>query len=198
MQVKQISDNEIYLLIKYIKSLLWRVVKRLSLYRRSAVPKGWMFSSRAKGLMEIDSSSSEDHQIIFSFTAFWHQLIKKLFNLCFKPLRFSNITLSLHCYAHKKDERATPGNIVTKWCPPPRRKIESLTSPITLPFVCSSTVSCVSFSLCLSLSLSYSLLCQPSGWGLYVRNVQWPAFSIISPDISRHWSHFYAGTQIPC
>jgi len=30
MQVKQISDNEIYLLIKYIKSALWRVEKRLS------------------------------------------------------------------------------------------------------------------------------------------------------------------------
>jgi competence transcription factor ComK len=28
--VKQISDNEIYLLIKYIKSILWRVVKCLS------------------------------------------------------------------------------------------------------------------------------------------------------------------------
>jgi len=28
--VKQISDNEIYLLIKYIKSVLWRVVKLLS------------------------------------------------------------------------------------------------------------------------------------------------------------------------
>ena len=28
--VKQISNNEIYLLIKYIKSVLWRVVKRLS------------------------------------------------------------------------------------------------------------------------------------------------------------------------
>jgi hypothetical protein len=28
--VKQISDNEIYLLIKYIKSICWRVVKRLS------------------------------------------------------------------------------------------------------------------------------------------------------------------------
>ena len=27
---KQISDNEIYLLIKYIKSVLWRVAKRLS------------------------------------------------------------------------------------------------------------------------------------------------------------------------
>ena len=28
--VKQISDNEIYLLIKYIKSVLWRVAKRMS------------------------------------------------------------------------------------------------------------------------------------------------------------------------
>ena len=28
--VKQISDNEIYTLIKYIKSVLWRVAKRLS------------------------------------------------------------------------------------------------------------------------------------------------------------------------
>ena len=28
--VKQISDNEIYLLIKYIRSVLWRVAKRLS------------------------------------------------------------------------------------------------------------------------------------------------------------------------
>ena len=28
--VKQISDNEIYLLIKYIKSVLWRAAKRLS------------------------------------------------------------------------------------------------------------------------------------------------------------------------
>ena len=28
--VKQISDNEVYLLIKYIKSFFWRVGKRLS------------------------------------------------------------------------------------------------------------------------------------------------------------------------
>jgi len=28
--VKQISDNKIYLLIKYTKSVLWRAVKRLS------------------------------------------------------------------------------------------------------------------------------------------------------------------------
>ena len=33
--VKQISDNEIYLLIKYIKSVLWRVAKRLS-YKQDA------------------------------------------------------------------------------------------------------------------------------------------------------------------
>ena len=38
--VKQISDNEIYLLIKYIKSVLWRVVKRLSYYIGHTVPKG--------------------------------------------------------------------------------------------------------------------------------------------------------------
>ena len=38
--VKEISDNEIDLLIKYIKSVLWRVAKRLSLFRGSAVPKG--------------------------------------------------------------------------------------------------------------------------------------------------------------
>ena len=28
--LKQMSDNEIYLLVKYIKSVLWRVAKRLS------------------------------------------------------------------------------------------------------------------------------------------------------------------------
>ena len=28
--MKQISDNEMYLLIKYIKSVLWRAAKRLS------------------------------------------------------------------------------------------------------------------------------------------------------------------------
>ena len=33
--VKQTSDNEIYLLVKYIKSVLWRVVKRLS-YKQDA------------------------------------------------------------------------------------------------------------------------------------------------------------------
>ena len=30
MHGQEISDTEIYLLIKYIKSVLWRVVKRLS------------------------------------------------------------------------------------------------------------------------------------------------------------------------
>jgi len=33
--VKQISDNEMYLLIKYIKSVLWRVAKCLS-YKQDA------------------------------------------------------------------------------------------------------------------------------------------------------------------
>jgi len=38
--VKQISDNETYLLIKYVKSVLWRVAKCLSLYIGRTVPKG--------------------------------------------------------------------------------------------------------------------------------------------------------------
>jgi len=38
--VKQISHNEIYLLIKYIKSVLWGVAKRLSYIEDSTVPKG--------------------------------------------------------------------------------------------------------------------------------------------------------------
>ena len=33
------ADNEIYLLIKYIKGVLWRVAKRLSLYTERTVPK---------------------------------------------------------------------------------------------------------------------------------------------------------------
>ena len=35
MHGQQISDNEIYLLIKYIKSVLWRAAKRLS-YKEDA------------------------------------------------------------------------------------------------------------------------------------------------------------------
>ena len=41
--VKQISDNEIYLLIKYIKSVLWKVAKRLSYNTGRTVPKVWWF-----------------------------------------------------------------------------------------------------------------------------------------------------------
>jgi len=37
--VKQISDNGIYLLIKYIKSLLWRVAKFLSYIEEARCPK---------------------------------------------------------------------------------------------------------------------------------------------------------------
>ena len=39
--VKQISDNEIYLLIKYIKSIIWRLAKRLPYIEDARVPKGY-------------------------------------------------------------------------------------------------------------------------------------------------------------
>jgi len=38
--VKQISDNEMYSLNKYKKSVLWRVAKRLSYTDGRTVPKG--------------------------------------------------------------------------------------------------------------------------------------------------------------
>ena len=41
--VKKISDNEIYLLIKYIKSVLWRVAKRLSY-----IEDAWCLKVKAK------------------------------------------------------------------------------------------------------------------------------------------------------
>ena len=37
--VKQVSDNEIYLLIKYIESVHWRVAKRLSYIEEARCPK---------------------------------------------------------------------------------------------------------------------------------------------------------------
>ena len=37
--VKQISDNEIYLLIKYIKSVLWRVVNACPNIQDARCPK---------------------------------------------------------------------------------------------------------------------------------------------------------------
>ena len=46
--VKQISDNEIYLLIKYIRSVLWRVVRCLSYIEEARclkVKKGWRYTS---------------------------------------------------------------------------------------------------------------------------------------------------------
>ena len=56
------SYNEIYLLIKYIKSVLWRVVKRLSYYKGRTVPKGWVtrlgFELNAKYEVKLHSHTS--------------------------------------------------------------------------------------------------------------------------------------------
>jgi len=45
--VKQISDNELYLLIKYIKSVLWRVAKRLSYIEDALCIKVKQFKTQA-------------------------------------------------------------------------------------------------------------------------------------------------------
>ena len=65
--VKQISDNEIYLLIKYIKSVLWRVAKRLSYVEETRclkVNKGYVGCSveqKARGAPEKQGMLLLDH-----------------------------------------------------------------------------------------------------------------------------------------
>ena len=56
MQVRQISDNEIYLLIKYIKSVLWRVAKRLSYIQDARWLKVKAFT-RARNLSSLHLQS---------------------------------------------------------------------------------------------------------------------------------------------
>ena len=65
--VKQISDNEIYLLIKYIKSVLWWVSKGLSYIEDARCLKvNWKGSDstevvRTPAIFEIDESSLYQH-----------------------------------------------------------------------------------------------------------------------------------------
>ena len=57
--VKKISDNEIYLFIKYIKSVLWRLVKRLS-YTEDArclkVKQTWVFLAEFRKILKYQVS----------------------------------------------------------------------------------------------------------------------------------------------
>ena len=78
--VKQISDNEIYLLIKYIKSVLWRVAKRLSYIEDAQclkvnlpqvdinlVPLNTCHSER------INTAMKQEKMALRESTELWHQ-----------------------------------------------------------------------------------------------------------------------------
>ena len=84
--VKQISDNEIYLLIKYIKSLLWRVAKCLSYTEdaRCLKVKYKMDTGRSlKGFGHTGASSCEMiHYCYLSYRL-------RRFLLCYLNVRFS-------------------------------------------------------------------------------------------------------------
>ena len=56
--VKQISDNEIYLLIKYIKSVLWRVAKRQSYMENAQCLKVKSASYYCRGLTSLSDRIS--------------------------------------------------------------------------------------------------------------------------------------------
>ena len=57
--VKQISDNEIYLLIKYRKSVLWKVAKRLSYIEDARCLKVKVLKTRYSYLVDTSKIRSE-------------------------------------------------------------------------------------------------------------------------------------------
>ena len=65
--VKQISDNEIYLLIKYIKSVLWRVAKRLS-YKEG--PRCLKVNER-KIFSDVSESRSVKYYVLTTSVMLW-------------------------------------------------------------------------------------------------------------------------------
>jgi len=56
--VKQISNNEIYMLIKYIKSVLWRVAKRLS-YKQDA---RWLKVKNVRAVVQRITATAVGYQ----------------------------------------------------------------------------------------------------------------------------------------
>ena len=91
--VKQISDNEIYLLIKYIKSVLWRVAKRLPYIedaRAWRLIEGWVGPKTNLDILE----ETWTRRIYFSLSRLWKPVIsafkrKKVAGIHQEPNRFA-------------------------------------------------------------------------------------------------------------
>jgi len=62
--VKQIWDNELYLLIKYIKSVLWRVAKRLSYIEDARGVKVKVLSPHLLGDTECNHERPQARQTV--------------------------------------------------------------------------------------------------------------------------------------
>ena len=70
--VKQISDNEIYLLIKYIKIVLWKVAKRLSYIEDARCLKvsNWIRWSELHGMDNYKNKFALSEFLIWGFKNF--------------------------------------------------------------------------------------------------------------------------------
>ena len=91
--VKQISDNEIYLLIKYIKCVLWRVAKRLS-YTEDALKIRYGWSQILSSVYRLLYKSK------LSPTTFWFRPCALALH---KPSSFlSTITIHLSVKSEKR------------------------------------------------------------------------------------------------
>ena len=75
--VKQITDNEINVLIKYIKSVLWRVAKRMSY-----VEEAWCL--KGKGTSKVGALSRMCTGIVTDFCELINYLINKWMSVVFK------------------------------------------------------------------------------------------------------------------
>jgi len=80
--VQQISDNEIYLLIKYIKSVLWRVAKHLSYSEdaRCLNVKGSLLRNEISGDLYVTQDTDNGLICLFSlYYKLWINILEEPF-----------------------------------------------------------------------------------------------------------------------
>jgi hypothetical protein len=97
--VKQISDSEIYLLIKYIKSVLWRVAKRLS-----CIQDEWC--------LKVKNNRSYSSNLPYAFMSY--DLIKHKYNLYVYLYRSCTMLIRVRC--REKHCRSPETSITMSYC----------------------------------------------------------------------------------
>ena len=107
--VKQISDNEIYLLTKYIKSVLWRVAKRLSYIEDARCLKVNTRSASAASLPESANSGQIDLRVVYCLLIY---VMLSEEGKYLKIIIYLNLVIYfVMFYTYDVSNRPIPGNI---------------------------------------------------------------------------------------